>query len=128
MDSKHTAFPFQWILPLGQLVLCLLILWPDRFYVIGELGGPRLIENLYKMQRSRQPVHVTRPDSSEASSTKSDSANTTEDSINIVLPPDAEMEQQLRRTDMRLSATASLNFPMMWVELPFAALSPSKRE
>lgn len=38
--KNHTGLPFRLALPLGQLALCALILWPTRGYIFYELGLP----------------------------------------------------------------------------------------
>jgi hypothetical protein len=39
--TKNTGFRFRWALPLGQLVICAVLLWPARQLLFLELGVPR---------------------------------------------------------------------------------------
>src|SRR5712672_3165659 len=40
MALQHRSFPFRWVLPSAQLLICLVLLWPVRnFLLFGVMGS-----------------------------------------------------------------------------------------
>src|SRR5262249_12712568 len=90
---------FRWILPVAQLLICLVLLWPLRAYVIAELKG-----------HSVASFHVKKLDS------------VSDDQIIHALnwPPSPEQQRAIRKREARLTIPDALNVPVTFLELPFA--------
>jgi hypothetical protein len=108
MTFSLRAIPFRWMLPLSQIVICALILWPIRSQLrpnpsvvyqfdvspAHDVGEPRLQYNLQ----------------------------------NNLAPEDPAVIHQERITEARLQTPALLNLPVAVVALPYAIFSPTKND
>jgi hypothetical protein len=109
MATYARLLPLRWTLPIFQLSVCLLALWPMRGFLIFELS--RSIE-------SHTPAKAT-----------SESETVTE-----IAPPPMTKEQQqaadkAAKIDfLRMRVPVLVNFPILLAELPYILASPDKRE
>ncbi len=111
MTQQHDSFPFRWVLPSVQLVVCLVLLWPIRGLLF--LG---VEESIYSYSRPT-------PKSSVLSNPE----------VHIVLPPLTPERQRTedvatKLADVRTKAPLALNFPVLVAQLPYIIVSPAKRE
>src|SRR5882724_13188324 len=107
MDAPFRGFPFRWFLPLAQLMVCVLILWPY---------WPGMCLQLWASIHGRAPF-VPTPEQLPPGTT-----------IDIEVPPSPQREQELDWFDIRLRAPASLNLPVGIVQLPYVISNPAKTE
>src|SRR5208282_2148416 len=112
MAHQHRSFPFRWVLPSVQLVVCLALLWPVRGSLL--LG---VIESIDSYSRPTPRSNVL-PDPKGAY---------------IILPPVTPEKQQTQAAattiaDIRTKAPLALNFPVLIAQLPYILVSPAKRE
>jgi hypothetical protein len=109
MATYFRLLPLRWTLPIFQLSVCLLALWPMRGFLIFEVL--RSIE-------SHTPAKAT-----------SESGTITE----IVLAPMTKGQQEAAdkaaKVDfLRMRVPVVLNFPVVLAQLPYIVASPNKRE
>ncbi|SRR5712692_4278092 len=109
MVTYPRLWPLRWTLPIFQLSVCLLALWPMRGFLIFEMS--RAIE-------SHTPAKATGES----------------ERITLIAPPPMTQEQQ-RAADkaakidfLRMRVPVLLNFPVVVAELPYIVASPDKRE
>lgn len=112
MTHQHYGFPFRWVLPCVQLVVCIALLWPVRGFLI--LG---VLESIDLYSRSA-------PKSSAVPDTRA---------FDIVVPPVAPENQRKddaarKAADIRMKAPLALDFPVLVAQLPYVLASPTKRE
>ena len=103
------SLPMRWALPIFELSLCLLALWPIGGFLIFELS--RSVESY----SSNKPVSASEP------------------VARIVIPPMTREQQQAAdkaeaRAFVRMRVPVLLNFPVILAELPYVIASPDKRE
>src|SRR5579859_7994724 len=109
--ASHRGFPFRWVLPSAQLLVCLVLLWPVRQFLLFEVI---------------QSIH------SYSSSTQSDGISSSE-GVTIIVPPISREAQQradsfTKLWETRKTVPLALNFPVLIVQLPYVILSPTKTE
>jgi hypothetical protein len=110
MADQHRSFPFRWVLPSVQLLVCLAILWPVRGRLL--LGVEESIDS-YSPPTSRDWIVL--------------------DPKGLVVPP---ITPEFQRTadiaakvaDLRMKVPLALNFPVLIVQLPYILVRPAKRE
>jgi|SRR5579871_727971 len=107
--NNPRCLPLRWALPIFQLSLCLLALWPIGGFLIFELS--RSIESY----ASAKPVSESEP------------------VTQVAIPPMTKEQQQAAdkaegRTFMRMRVPVLLNFPVILAELPYVIASPDKME
>jgi hypothetical protein len=112
MPHEHRPFPYRWVLPCIQLVVCLALLWPVRGLLI--LGVLESID-LYTHRVPKNSV-VWGPRR-----------------FDIVVPPVAPENQRkddalIKAADLRMKAPLALDFPVLVAQLPYILASPAKRE
>jgi hypothetical protein len=116
MSEEYRPFPFRWILPVAQLLLCIAILWPLR----GELvASVRSSTHAYRLldesaEHSKVGIRALYPDLSP------DMSN-----LSAVIE---EREYRDRFTRLRLWGPALLNLPAMWLDLPRAIVTGARNE
>src|SRR5882762_1814287 len=109
--SFKPSFPFRWVLPSVQLLVCFALLWPVRQFLF--LGVMQSIHSYSNM------------------TSKSDAFP---DSEGVYVVPPATPEQQrfgdseARFYEIRKTAPLALNFPVLIAQLPYILVSPTKRE
>lgn len=96
MPDKHTAFPFRWAFPIGELLLCAILLWPLRSELLADL---RPKASPPPRQHVAIPIVPAQPN---------ERPGLTIIQVGSVPPPDQRVE---RLRQLRLSIPASLNFP-----------------
>lgn len=111
MAQQCKGFPFRWVLPSVQLVVCLALLWPVRGLL--RLGAE---ESIYSYFPPTPKGAVVR-----------------DPGANIILPPVSPERQRTddaaaEIADIRMKAPLALNFPVLVWQLPYILVSPAKRE
>ena len=106
MSGKRVGFPFRWAFPVGQLLLCVVLLWPLRAYVIAELKGHSVVT---------------------FRATKFDSVSDDQIIHALNWTPSPEQQRAIRKKEARLTIPDALNVPVTFLELPFAVFRPSHR-
>lgn len=109
MPQGRRTFAFRWLLPISQLVLCVVALWPLRSLLIHQLRDS--IE-AYRIRRAALPeVPEHKP---------------------VLIVPIRPVEQPDFETTERLEAREwipqTLNLPCGLVQLPYVILNPAKQE
>src|SRR5258708_27147966 len=112
MAQQHRSFPFRWVLPSVQLVVCFLLLWPARGVLI--LG---VMESIDAYSHST-PRKSAIPDPRGA---------------DVRVPPVSFEKQRTneaatRVAEIRTKAPLALNFPVLVVQIPYVVLNPTKQE
>lgn len=108
MVQERPTLRFRWLLPIVQLVICAVVLWPLRNMLIWQ--GTRSID-AYRPQRNTEP----KPPAAQ--------------NIQIVLNPDWEKElSAFDRLERRKWLPIALNLPCGLVQLPYVILNPAKQE
>jgi hypothetical protein len=110
MALDHRSFPFRWVLPCMQLVVCLALLWPVRGFVFFEV-----------MQSVR------------SYSTAEGSATADSKEVYAITLPTNPNEQRRVDASAKLwealrTPQLALNFPVLIAQLPYILVSPTKRE
>src|ERR1700730_6487129 len=107
MNDRIPRFPFRWVLPVVQFVICLVILWPVRYPL---LGGLALSVASYSPSRttSSEPVQIVIP----------------------TLTPEQQqaVDKAAKIEDLRMKAPVVLDFPVVIAECPYIMAKPAKRE
>src|SRR6266496_4747468 len=103
-------FPFRWLLPVMQLWLCLLAIWPSRYLVLFEMS--QSIESYFPARRSSKdaspPVNIQIP--------------------GLITKQQADAEVVYRMETIRMTVPAMLNLPVLLVQMPYVLSNPEKRE
>jgi hypothetical protein len=112
MAHRYRGFPFRWVLPCVQLLVCIAILWPVRGLLI--LG---VVESIDSYSRS-SPQSNGVPDPRR---------------FDLVVPPIAaesqwKVDAAIKVADTRMKAPLVLDFPVLVAQLPYILASPAKRE
>lgn len=110
MESDHRTLPLRWVLPVIQLLICLVCLWPSRYFLLFELS---------QSIKSYVPVR--------------NSGTGTNNSVEIEIPVlTPEQQQEADRTAkiefLRMRVPVMLNFPVAIAQLPYVLANPAKRE
>ena len=112
MDTQYRGFPFRFVLPVVQLLVCLVLLWPVRvFLAVG------VAQSIHSYFGSARELKVT-----------SDFRGS-----NVVVPL-ATIEEQTRADaliklfDRRKLAPLTVDFPVLIAQLPYMLVSPTRRE
>jgi hypothetical protein len=112
MAPDHRSFPFRWILPSAQLVVCLALLWPVRGFILFDV-----------MQSIRSYSSPT---------AKSSATSDSKEVYAITLPrtPDEQrrVDAAAKLWETRRTPPLALNFPVLIAQLPYILVSPTKRE
>jgi hypothetical protein len=120
MTSEYRPIPFRWILPVGQLLLCIAILWPLRSMLLWEI-------------RSSIGYYTTRGASARDGSLPAEPGEFQSRVSVRVLDPNL-LPPTMRRGDLepssmtvRLWVPALMNFPASLAELPISLRDPNGR-
>lgn len=110
MAADYRSFPFRWVLPSLQLVVCLALLWPVRGFIFFEV-----------MQSIR------------SYSTAESTATSDPKEVDAITLPPAPDEQRwvdagAKLWERRRTPQLALNFPVLIAQLPYVLVSPAKRE
>src|SRR5262245_36562060 len=98
MVNQRGTFPFRWVLPMTQLIICVVTVW-HLWYLVGR----ELVTSL------RQSSHP-----SESSTI-----------VALNLPSLETPQQQLERKllEVRLHLPIALNLPVKFIQIPYVVLS-----
>lgn len=107
MNGLSRAFPFRWVLPIAQLFVCAVVLWPIRGVLVYQMRNTFIF---YGHRPSRE--QVVPPNGG----------------FHIELrPEDLEQLHMEEVSQLRQALPAALNVPAGLVELPYTILNPEKR-
>lgn len=112
MERQHGAFPFRWVLPSAQLLVCFVILWPLRDSLFFELS-----------ETVRSYAHA-----------RATGDGVAEEQRVLILPsytltPEEEQGRNAAKvTELRIRAPLVLNFPVLVAQLPYILVVPAKKE
>jgi hypothetical protein len=103
-------FPFRRVLPIAQLLLCTLLLWPYRAYIAFELFGftPR---NTSRLAENAPSLELTLNGDGK-----------------LDLPADPQFRKRISAHDFAFDSVSALNLPGGMVQLPYDILSADHRE
>jgi hypothetical protein len=108
MRDQPRGLAYRWILPLAQLLVCAVVLWPIRSEFVFEI---------------RAAIRAYSP------------ARTSEHNPRYVLPyafdldlDDPQVQRSIKNAERRLWTPSVLNLPVMMVDLPYVILNPAKTE
>jgi hypothetical protein len=108
MVQERSSLAFRWLLPIIQLVICAVVLWPSRSVLMWQVT-----RSIYAYRPQRNPVPKPPEDQK----------------VQIVLNPDWEKEAAaFERLERRQWVPIVLNLPCMLVQLPYMILNPTKQE
>ena len=105
MDAPSPGFPFRWLLPMTQLLVCILLL--QAYWSNLRAQVLRLIQ---RFEQSLQGNDQPRP----------------QPAMVLNVTPDVPASPQ--PVDPRLTAPAAFNLPVGFVQAPFVFFSPDKTE
>lgn len=107
MNDQPRIWPFRWILPIGQLFVCAVVLWPIRGVLAYQI-------------RNAFSFYVLRPSPEQFVAPK--------DGFHIELrPEDLDQLHADEINERRQALPAALNVPAGLLQLPYAILNPEKR-
>ena len=109
MNEKLRRFPFRWLLPAIQLLLCVFALWPSRYFLLFEFS-----QSLESYPPAQLGKKISFP-------------------IDIAIPPLTPEQQVAVNRDMRImdlgrSVAIALNLPVGIAQLPYVIASRAKTE
>lgn len=107
MVSIRHAFALRWVLPIGQLLVCLVALWPVRHEITHQVKDSFRFS---RITRTRRP--------------------TVGEVFAVVIPERVTPEEKFEANNFekRKWIPSVLNLPVMMVQLPYAILNSSKDE
>jgi hypothetical protein len=112
MAHQRDGFPFRWVLPSAQLLVCFVVLWPVR---------DSLLFDLLETVRSYAPARA--------------GGKVAEEQRVLILPsftltPEEEQARNAgaKVTELRFRAPIVLNFPVLVVQLPYVLVVPARKE
>jgi hypothetical protein len=109
MKKQLRTFPFRWLLPALQFSICLISLWPYRYFLIFELSSSiKTYAAAQSRKASSQPTRIDIPTLTPEEQTAFDRAEKIE--------------------YLRMRVPVALNFPVGIVQLPYVILNPAKTE
>jgi len=111
MAFPPRIFPFRWVLPCAQLLLCFAVLWPVRGLLLLGVSENPFFGLILKAGMISNPVLSY-----------------------LVVPPSTPDEERravalARHWEIRRTVPVALNLPVLLVQLPYyVVLNPEKRE
>jgi hypothetical protein len=145
------GFPFRWVLPVAQFLLCLVILWPARNWILFQVRGSVRAYTPTKSQDyefARTTIILTTPSSDLPKGTKPEptqkstptpsaqprdiSGNLAPGTVQVInipglSPQEMEREEKAAKdTDLRLSAPLILDSPVLLAQVPYMLLTARK--
>jgi hypothetical protein len=109
MKKQLRTFPFRWLLPALQFSICLISLWPYRYFLIFELSSSiKTYAPAQSRKASSQPMRIDIPTLTPEEQTAFDRAEKIE--------------------YLRMRVPVALNLPVGIVQLPYVILNPAKTE
>jgi hypothetical protein len=110
-EAVRRPFPFRRILPVGQLLLCTLLLWPYRALIAFELFGLRIHSGASRIHESAPPVNLT---------LNADGK--------LDLPSDPQFQKRINAQENAFDMVGLLNLPAVLVQIPYITFNESHRE
>ncbi len=98
--------PFRWLLPVGQLLFCAILLWPFRLGILAE------VRTSFQYRRAGIPNLLGFPPGSKF----------------VIDLDNPEVQRREREGALRIWGPALLNLPALFVQLPYVIASPTKNE
>lgn len=112
--SPGQSLPYRWILPIAQLVVCAIALWPVRGYLAMNLVA---VGGINRTSRPEPQTVVILPPDGPAPRLDS--------------PADPSVQDAAKRLDlftMHLQVPVVMNVPVLLVQLPYVIMSQGKRD
>ncbi len=106
MSEKASEFAFRRLLPIAQLLICAIVLWPSRYFVLFEVSQSIHAYGPPTAQRPLPPMNIEIPSLTSQQLQEDDRA--------------ARIER------MRIEVPVALNFPALFAQLPY--IVPVRRE
>jgi len=116
MIQERHAVPFRWVLPISQIVLCAVALWPLRASLAEQVRHS--MEAYRNVGTAPKPVE-TAPEPFE---------NQQFPILIITNPLTPEEQNAVGMLEEREWAPMLLNLPLLLVQLPYVILNPAKQE
>jgi hypothetical protein len=110
-EAARRPFPFRRVLPVGQLLLCTLLLWPYRAWIAFELFGLRIHSSSSRVHESAPPVNFT---------LNADGK--------LDLPSDPQFQKRISAQENALDMVGLFNLPAVLVQIPYITFNESHRE
>ncbi len=104
-------FPFRRVLPLSQLLLCAVIIWPYRAVIAFELFGLPRHRSASQIPESAPPLNFTLNAEGK-----------------LDLPSDPQFRKRINAEDNTFDTVALLNLPAVLMQLPHMVLTENHRE
>jgi|ERR1700722_4886295 hypothetical protein len=108
MSEQSRCLPYRWILPIAQLLICALVLWPIRSDFVFEIRAS--IRSYGAARALKQEPHYVLPYSLDQ----------------VVIDP--QWERSFRNKERRLWTPTLLDIPVRLLALPYAIHNPDKTE
>src|SRR6266436_4488398 len=108
MREQSRCLPYRWILPIAQLLICAVVLWPIRSELVFEIRAS--IRDYGAATALKQEPHYVLPDS-----------------LHLNLD-DPQWERSFRSTERRLWTPTMLDMLVGLVQLPYVIQNPAKTE
>lgn len=108
MKETSRFFPYRWILPIIQLLICAIVLWPIRSELIFEMRAS--IHRYGSGRALEHEPHYVLPESFD---------------LSLV---DPQWERTFRNSERRLWVPTMLDMPVGIVQLPYVIHNPAKTE
>jgi len=110
MTSQHRAFPFRWVVPFLQLVVCFALLWPVRSFLLFGIAG------------SMDSYSIRAQQGAGASNSQGSHALSFDPEVRLSADAASKLWETRRKVPL------ALDFPVLIVQLPYILLNPAKRE
>jgi hypothetical protein len=108
MSEQSHPLPYRWIFPIGQLLICAVVLWPIRSEIVFQIRAAIRSYGAAK-QLEQKPSYVLPY------------------SLDINLD-DPELERSFRNAERRLWVPTMLDMPVGIIQLPYVIHNPAKTE
>jgi len=113
MVQERATLAFRWLLPITQLLLCIVVLWPLRTLLMQQVGESI---RAYRPRRNPQPALPEK-----------------QQILVVPLNPEQELmfekdRLSFERFERRQWIPQTLNLPCGLVQLPYVILNPAKQE
>jgi hypothetical protein len=108
MKEQSRCVPYRWILPIVQLLICAIVLWPIRSQLVLEI---------------RTSIHIY----GAGKALEQESQYVLPESFDLSLV-DPQWERSFRNSERRLFTPTMLDMPVGLVQLPYIIHNPAKTE
>jgi hypothetical protein len=118
MGAKPSRFPFRWVLPMGQLLVCFVVLWPARVYIHQQLTS-----HVVSFRTKAIPAENGTSDDRRVQTTILGQASGRKITMFITVVP--ANNQPVPK--LRLTIATDLNLPAALFHVPIAMMRSSRR-